>query len=343
MKLTDFDYFLPQELIAQRPADRRDASRLMIVDRCGKSVTETYFSEIADFFRAGDLLVLNNTRVIPARLIGKKQSGGRIEIFLVRRLVQEGEVWQCLLKTSKKPRPGSTAELPAGMTALFIGSDDEGNWTVSFTPTTGFEEWLERVGQMPLPPYIKRTAHDGDRDRYQTVFARVKGAVAAPTAGLHFTEELLQVLLAKGVEVVSLTLHVGLGTFLPIRVEDPMQHRMHREYYSIPAETAAAVNARKSGEGRVIALGTTTARALEHAAMPDGMLPAGEGDADIFIYPGYTFKVVDGLITNFHLPCSTLLMLVAAFAGREFLLEAYAEAVRRKFRFFSYGDAMFIV
>jgi S-adenosylmethionine:tRNA ribosyltransferase-isomerase len=342
MKLTDFDYSLPQELIAQSPVDRRDASRLMILDRSGKTFSETPFSGITRSFREGDLLVLNNTRVIPARLIGTKESGGRIEIFLVRRLVQDGQVWQCLLKTSKKPRPGSTILLPSGMTARFVDRDERGNWTVSFSPTAGFDEWLEQVGQMPLPPYIKRTAHEGDRERYQTVFARVKGAVAAPTAGLHFTEELLQALLAKGVEIAPLTLHVGIGTFQPIRVENPLEHRMHREYFSIPEETAAAVNARR-GEGRVIALGTTTARALEYAARPDGTVPAGDGEADIFIYPGYNFKVMDGLITNFHLPCSTLLMLVAAFAGREFLLEAYAEAVRRKFRFFSYGDAMFIV
>jgi S-adenosylmethionine:tRNA ribosyltransferase-isomerase len=343
MKLTDFDYALPQELIAQRPADRRDASRLMILDRREKSVTETTFSKITRFFHAGDLLVLNNTRVIPARLVGKKESGGRIEIFLVRRLMRNGQVWQCLLKTSKKPRPGSFVEFPCGMTARFFARDEQGNWTVSFSPEAGFEEWLDQAGRMPLPPYIKREAHEGDRERYQTVFARVKGAVAAPTAGLHFTEDLLQALLAKGVEIAPLTLHVGLGTFLPIRVENPREHRMHREYYSIPAETAAAVNARKRGGGKVIALGTTTARALEQAAQSDGIVPAGEGEADIFIYPGYVFKVVDGLITNFHLPCSTLLMLVAAFAGRGFLLEAYAEAVRREFRFFSYGDAMIII
>jgi S-adenosylmethionine:tRNA ribosyltransferase-isomerase len=315
----------------------------MILNRRENSLEEATFSEITRLFRAGDLLVLNNTRVIPARLVGKKESGGRIEIFLVRRMMQDGQVWQCLLKASKKPRPGSFVELSSGVTARFIARDEQGNWTVSFSPATGFEEWLEQAGRMPLPPYIRRDAHEGDRERYQTVFARVKGAVAAPTAGLHFTEELLQTLLAKGVEIAPLTLHVGIGTFQPIRVENLKEHRMHREYYSIPVETAAAVNDRKGSEGRVIALGTTTARALEQAAKSDGTVPAGEGEADIFIYPGYSFKVVDGLITNFHLPCSTLLMLVAAFAGREFLLEAYAEAVRRKFRFFSYGDAMIII
>ncbi len=343
MRLSDFSYTLPPELIAQKPADRRDASRLMILDRSSRTVAETPFPDIINLFREGDLLVLNDTRVIPARLIGKKESGGRIEIFLSRRVAAEGQLWHCLVKSSKRPRPGQIVELSSGMKASFVGSDDQGNWTVSFDPAAGFEEWLEQGGEMPLPPYIRRNPHAGDRERYQTVFARVRGAVAAPTAGLHFTEQLLRSLRAKGVEIAPLTLHVGLGTFMPIRAEDFREHRMHREHYSIPAESAAAVNARKRGKGRVIALGTTTARALEHASLPDGSLPAGEGEADIFIYPGYSFKVVDGLVTNFHLPCSTLLMLVSAFAGREYLLEAYAEAVRRQFRFFSYGDAMFIV
>ncbi len=343
MRLTDFDYSLPPELIAQRPADRRDASRLMVLDRTAGTVGETTFPEITGFFQDGDLLVINDTRVIPARLLGTKESGGRIEIFLVKRLLREGQVWECLLKCSKKPRTGSTVALADGMTARIEGGDDTGNRTVSFSPAAGFEEWLERSGNMPLPPYIKRAAFEEDRERYQTVFARVKGAVAAPTAGLHFTGQLLGDIRKKGVEIVPLTLHVGLGTFMPVRVEDPGEHRMHREYFSIPEETASAINCRKKGKGRVIALGTTATRALEHAAAPDGTVSAGEGEADIFIYPGYSFKVIDGLITNFHLPCSTLLMLVAAFAGREFVLRAYEEAVRRHFRFFSYGDAMIIV
>ncbi|MBP1752518.1 MAG: queA [Geobacteraceae bacterium] len=342
MRLVDFDYSLPQELIAQKPADRRDASRLMVLDRAAQTIGETAFPEIGGFFREGDLLVINDTRVIPARLFGLKESGGRIEIFLVKRLPREGQAWECLLKCSKKPHPGSSVALAEGMTAEILGDTGMGSWTVSFTPAADFEEWLERSGSMPLPPYIKRPALDGDRERYQTVFARVKGAVAAPTAGLHFTGELLESLRKKGVEIVPLTLHVGLGTFLPIRVEDPCRHRMHREHFSIPEETAAAVNERKKGKGRVIALGTTATRALEHAAATDGTVPAGEGEADIFIYPGHAFKAIDGLITNFHLPCSTLLMLVAAFAGREFVLRAYEEAVRRRFRFFSYGDAMII-
>jgi S-adenosylmethionine:tRNA ribosyltransferase-isomerase len=315
----------------------------MVLDRAEGSVGEAEFPEISRFFREGDLLVLNDTRVIPARLLGVKESGGRVEIFLVKRLIGEGQVWECLVRCSKKPRPGSVITLPDGMTARVEGSDADGNWMVSFSPAEGFDEWLEQTGSMPLPPYIRRPAVDGDRERYQTVFARVKGAVAAPTAGLHFTCELLDEIRRKGVEIATLTLHVGLGTFLPIRVEDPGEHRMHREFYSIPAVTASAVNDRKKGKGRVIALGTTTTRALEQAAASDGTVSPGEGEADIFIYPGYSFKVIDGLITNFHLPCSTLLMLVSAFAGREFIMRAYEEAARRRFRFFSYGDAMIII
>ncbi|HKZ16052.1 MAG TPA: tRNA preQ1(34) S-adenosylmethionine ribosyltransferase-isomerase QueA [Geobacteraceae bacterium] len=343
MRLTDFDYSLPTELIAQRPADRRDASRLMILDRATGTVGETTFPAISGLFREGDLLVINDTRVIPARLIGVKETGGRVEIFLVKRLLQEVQVWECLLKCSKKPCPGSVVILPGGVTARIEGRDDTGHWTVSFSPAAGFEEWLEQTGSVPLPPYIRRPAFDEDRERYQTVFARVKGAVAAPTAGLHFTAELLDELRRKGVDIVPLTLHVGLGTFLPVRVENPGEHRMHREYFSIPDATASAIDDRKRGKGRVIALGTTATRALEHAAEPDGTVRAGEGEADIFICPGYSFKVIDGLITNFHLPCSTLLMLVAAFAGRDFVMRAYEEAVAKRFRFFSYGDAMMIL
>lgn len=342
MRFSDFNYFLPPELIAQTPADQRDASRLMILKRRERSIEESVFSRIPDLFRPGDLLVLNNTRVIPARLQGNKESGGRIEVFLVRKLATPGQVWSCLLKVSKKPAPGSLIRLPRGMTARVVEKNGEDTWTLSFSPCEGFDRWLEEQGNIPLPPYIRRAVDPSDRARYQTVFARVAGAVAAPTAGLHFTGELLAELAARGVEIAPLTLHVGLGTFLPVRVEEVHEHRMHREQYCIPEETAAAVTERKKGQGRVIALGTTTARALEHAADSHGAVQAGEGEADIFIHPGYRFKVVDALITNFHLPCSTLLLLVAAFAGKEFLMHAYEEAVRRRFRFFSYGDAMFI-
>jgi S-adenosylmethionine:tRNA ribosyltransferase-isomerase len=314
----------------------------MVLDRKKKSIDESVFSRIPELFRSGDLLVLNNTRVIPARLQGNKESGGRIEVFLVRKLATPGQVWSCLLKVSKKPAPGSLIRLPAGMTARVVERNGEETWTLSFSPSEGFDKWLEEQGSLPLPPYIRRAVEPSDRTRYQTVFARVAGAVAAPTAGLHFTDELLAELAVRGVEVAPLTLHVGLGTFLPVRVEKVHEHRMHREQYFIPEETSAAVAKRKKGQGRVIALGTTTARALEHAADSHGIVRAGDGEADIFIHPGYRFKVVDALITNFHLPCSTLLLLVAAFAGTDFLLHAYGEAVRRRFRFFSYGDAMFI-
>jgi len=342
MLIKDFDYLLPQELIAQEPASKRDAARLMTLDRQSGSIGEMCFAEAARLLREGDLLVLNDTLVIPARLIGAKESGGRVEIFLVRKLVMPGEIWQCLIRSSKPPRPGTLIRL-AGDLAASVEERGEGDtWSVSFSPAEGFEEWLERNGSMPLPPYIKRVAGEHDRERYQTVFAREKGAVAAPTAGLHFTEGLLQEIGKRGVEIATLTLHVGLGTFLPIRVNDPHLHRMHREYFRIPEKTANAVNERKKSGGRIVAVGTTTVRALEYAAGKDGSLRADEGEADIFIYPGYAFKCVDALFTNFHLPKSTLLMLVSAFAGKDLLFGAYAEAVQRGFRFYSYGDAMFI-
>ena len=342
MRLEEFDYILPPDLIAQEPVAERSASRLMTLDRKSGEVGETVFSRIVELFRHDDLLVVNDTRVIPARLLGHKESGGRVEVFLVRRLNRPDESWECLLRASKAPQPGGRIHLPEGVTATVEGRCGDSSWTVVFSPSDDFADWLERVGSMPLPPYIKRPVADADRERYQTLFARERGAVAAPTAGLHFSQELIVALRSRGVEVMPLTLHVGLGTFLPVRVDDLREHRMHRERYAIPAATAAAVNARKERAGRVIALGTTTARALEQAAREDGTVPSGGGEADIFIYPGYRFRVIDALITNFHLPKSTLLMLVAAFAGKERLLAAYAEAVRRRFRFFSYGDAMMI-
>lgn len=342
MRFKDFDYNLPPELIAQAPADRRDASRLMILDRQQGTIDESVFTGIPEQFRSGDLLVINDTKVIPARLFGEKETGGRVEVFLLRREAGADEAWSCLIRSSKKPRPGSSIRFPAGMTARVVERKDEESWLVSFSPVEGFNEWLEEQGSMPLPPYIRRPAAADDDARYQTVFARASGAVAAPTAGLHFTDELLRDVRARGVQIASLTLHVGLGTFLPVRVENVSEHRMHREFYHIPVETAAAIAACKAAKGRVIALGTTTTRALEHAADHDGTVRAGDGEADIFIHSDYRFRVVDALITNFHLPCSTLLLLVSAFAGKEFLFRAYHEAIRRRFRFFSYGDAMFI-
>jgi len=342
MRFRDFDYDLPQELIAQTPVECRDASRLMILDRKAGTIDETGFSRITELFSPGDLLVVNDTRVLPARLFGEKESGGRIEVFLLRRIAGPDEIWSCLLRSSKKPRPGSFLKLPAGMTAQILERGTDETWLVSFSLKEGFNQWLEAQGRMPLPPYIRRAADGDDESRYQTVFARNSGAVAAPTAGLHFTEQLLQEVQARGVDIAYLTLHVGLGTFLPVRVEEVSEHRMHREFYTIPGETSAAIAARKAGQGRVIALGTTTTRALEHAADNDGIVRAGDGEADIFIHSDYRFKVIDALITNFHLPSSTLLLLVSAFAGKDFLFCAYSEAIRKKFRFFSYGDAMFI-
>lgn len=340
MRLSDFDYHLPAELIAQHPASRRDASRLMTLDRGTGAIGELAIAQIASSFRAGDLLVLNDTRVIPARLKGEKESGGQVEIFLVRRVAGEAESWSCLMKASKSPKPGTRVILPGGVAATVL-EREEGEWRVLFEGTDDFMGWLEQAGSMPLPPYIKRAPEGEDQERYQTVFAREKGAVAAPTAGLHFTPEMLQQIRERGVEIAPLTLHVGLGTFMPVRVEELSGHTMHRELYRIPHATAAAIRRTREEGGRVIALGTTSLRALEHAAA-SGELEAGEREADIFILPGYRFRVVDALITNFHLPKSTLFMLVCAFAGQEKMLNAYSEAVERRFRFFSYGDAMFI-
>jgi S-adenosylmethionine:tRNA ribosyltransferase-isomerase len=340
MFLSDFDYELPQELIAQHPAARRDASRVMTLDRdCGE-IGETVVSRIASLFRPGDLLVVNDTRVIPARLFGAKESGGKVELFLVRRQAGEEEIWSCLVKASKAPPAGCRVLLAEGVVATVLSRSD-GEWLVRFTGVADFEGWLERVGRLPLPPYIKREPQGEDRERYQTVYAAAKGAVAAPTAGLHFTEELLEEIRKRGTEIAPLTLHVGLGTFLPVRVEALSEHVMHRERYLISEATAQAIRRTKASGNRVIALGTTSLRALEHAASL-GEIVAGEGEADIFILPGYRFKAVDALFTNFHLPKSTLFMLVCAFAGKERMLSAYREAVVRRFRFFSYGDAMFI-
>ncbi|OGU09825.1 MAG: tRNA preQ1(34) S-adenosylmethionine ribosyltransferase-isomerase QueA [Geobacteraceae bacterium GWC2_58_44] len=340
MRLSDFDYELPEELIAQHPAERRDASRVLTLDRETGALGELTVAGIASRFRPGDLLVLNDTRVIPARLKGQKESGGAVEVFLVRRLAGEGEEWNCLIKASKSPKPGCRVLLPAGVVATVLESE-AGEWRVRFEGSHDFMGWLEQAGSMPLPPYIKRLPEGEDQERYQTVFAREKGAVAAPTAGLHFTRALLDQIAARGVEIAPLTLHVGLGTFMPVRVEELSGHTMHRELYRIPESTVQAIRRTKERGGRVVALGTTSLRALEHAAA-SGELEHGEREADIFILPGYRFLVVDALITNFHLPKSTLFMLVCAFAGKERMLNAYREAVRRRFRFFSYGDAMFI-
>jgi S-adenosylmethionine:tRNA ribosyltransferase-isomerase len=342
MLVKDFDYHLPSELIARHPVSERDASRLMLLNRHTGEVGEDRFRNIGAHLASGDLLVMNDTRVIPARILGQKESGGRVEIFLVRRAEEDPECWSCLLRASKRFRPGQTINLAAGMSAIIRARLDDDSWQVEFSGAEPFASWLEREGHMPLPPYLQRSDDDQDRERYQTVYARTPGAVAAPTAGLHFTRDLLAELETKGIETARLTLHTGLGTFLPVRVEHVRDHRIHTERYSLPQATADAVHAAKARGNKVVAIGTTTARTLEYAACGEGNVKAGDGEADIFIYPGYRFKVVDALVTNFHLPESTLLMLVSAFAGREQVIEAYREAVRRGFRFYSYGDAMLI-
>ncbi len=342
MLVADFRFELPEGQIARYPASRRDASRLMVLARQGEQIEESTFNRLGRWLRPGDLLVVNDTRVIPARLYGNKSTGGRVEVFLVAPCVESGR-WRCLLRSAKPCRPGQQIHLPEGVTAQVLERLEGQDWLIQFAGTDRFDQWLDRVGQMPIPPYLGRESEAIDRERYQTVYAGDPGAVAAPTAGLHFTPELLQQLEQQGVELARITLHVGLGTFQPVRVARVQDHHIHRERYRISDETAAAIAAVKSRGGRIIAVGTTVCRTLEYAADKGGVVGAGGGDADIFIYPGYRFKVVDALLTNFHLPESTLLMLVAAFAGRGFVLHAYTEAVQRGFRFYSYGDAMLIV
>lgn len=343
MQLDDFDFELPEELIAQTPLARRDDSRLLILERGRASLRHAYFPEISSVLGAGDLLVVNDTRVIPARLFGTKESGGRIEVFLVRRFPGDAEIWGCLTRCSKPPRPGSRLLLAGGIvgTVLDVTADDLRS--VRFDVAGDFFTALEHAGKIPLPPYIRREAEELDRERYQTVFAAVPGAVAAPTAGLHFTPDILEQLRRKGVEVCSVTLHVGPGTFLPVRTDTLQNHRMHAESYLIPEATAVAVNRAKREGRRVFALGTTTTRTLEHGAASGGELIPGAGTTELFILPGYRFRLVDAMITNFHLPRSTLLMLVSAFAGRELLLHSYRQAVAERYRFFSYGDSMVIL
>lgn len=340
----DFDFDLPPELIAQYPASARDASRLMVLRRAGRSVETGGFPGIVDHFIPGDLLVINDTRVIPARLHGEKETGGKVEVFLVGRQPQaEGEVWSCLTRCSKPLRPGARLRLGEGVEGIVLPGGEEPHRLIRFESGEDFGEVLDRIGRIPLPPYIRRQDDLFDRERYQTVFASRPGAVAAPTAGLHFTEAILGELRNRGVDIRTVTLHVGLGTFMPVRVDDARAHRMHGERFDIPAATAEAVNRAKLEGRRVFALGTTTTRTLEYAAGVDGRIRSGEGITDLFICPGFPFRVVDALITNFHLSRSTLLMLVSAFAGRDFVLEAYRRAVLERFRFFSYGDCMLIL
>lgn len=338
LTLADFDFTLPEALIAQEPAKERDRSRLMVLDRTSGSIEHRIFQDIENYLLPGDLLVLNNTRVFPCRLLAKKPGGGKAEIFL---LVEQGlNLWDALVKGGVPA--GKRLMLDGGVEAEIVSSSDDGTMRVRFHGVPDIRSILTEVGRTPLPPYIKREPTGSDLDRYQTVYAAHEGAVAAPTAGLHFTHELLDRLAAKGVGSAMVTLHVGPGTFQPVRVEKIIEHRMLPERYEIAPDAAEAINRAKRENRRIIAVGTTSVRTLETAAGEDGIVAAGEGSSRLFIYPGYVFRVVDGIITNFHLPKSTLLMLVSAFAGRERVLAAYRAAVEQQYRFYSYGDAMFI-
>lgn len=340
LKKSDFNFDLPQELIAQDPLEDRSASRLLVLNKETGEVEHHRFQEIINYLRPGDCLVLNNTRVIPARLMGTKEdTGAAIEVLLLKR--RENDLWETLVKPGKKARPGT--KLVFGDECLRAEVTDvveEGNRLIQFTYDGIFEEILDRLGEMPLPPYITHKLQD--KNRYQTVYAKYDGSAAAPTAGLHFTKELLSRIEEKGVKLAYVTLHVGLGTFRPVKTDNILEHHMHTEHYQVTQETADLINQTKEQGGRVICVGTTSCRTLESAADADGRVQAGSGDTDIFIYPGYRFRVLDCLITNFHLPESTLVMLVSALAGREHVLAAYREAVEERYRFFSFGDAMFI-
>lgn len=342
MRVADFDYHLPPELIAQTPVEPRDASRLLVVDRRTGQLHHRHFHDLPEYLAAGDLLVTNDTRVIRARLFGRKaEGGGRVEVFLLR---PTGEAeWEALVRPGRRVRRGTALVFGEGeLTARIKGEGSGGKRTVVFAGADDLSATLERLGQVPLPPYI--TAPLADGERYQTVYARREGSVAAPTAGLHFTPALLDRLAGAGVGLASVTLHVGLGTFRPVDAEEVEAHEMHSEYYEVSPETARAVNATRQAGGRVVAVGTTSCRTLETAAaLGGGEVAAGHGWTDIFIYPGYQFRAIDALVTNFHLPRSTLLMLVSALAGRELVFRAYEEAIRERYRFYSFGDAMLIL
>lgn len=341
MKTKDFYFDLPQELIAQTPLKSRSKSRMLVIDRKKNEIMHKKFDEIVDYFNTGDCLVLNNTKVLPARIFGKKATGATVEFLLLERLDIE-DTWRCLVKPGKKARPG--AEFVFGenlFTGKVVSIDEGGTRLVQFDYQGVFEELLDEVGQMPLPPYIKEELKE--QNRYQTVYAKHVGSAAAPTAGLHFTDELLSKIREKGVNIAFVTLHVGLGTFRPVKAENILDHEMHSEYYTLDEKNAKLINDAKDSGAKIISVGTTSTRTLESIANDHGEIKAMSGWTDIFIYPGYEFKAIDGLITNFHLPESTLIMLVSAFANREIVLKAYKEAVEEKYRFFSFGDAMLII
>ena len=340
MKTSDFYYDLPKELIAQDPLEDRSSSRLLHLSMKDGSVEHRHFTDILDYLKKGDCLVINDTRVIPARLYGhKEETGALIEILLLKR--RENDIWECLVKPGKKARLGARIVFGDGiLTGEITDIVEEGNRLIQFHYEGIFEEILDQLGEMPLPPYITHKLQD--KNRYQTVYAKHDGSAAAPTAGLHFTEELLEKVKEKGVNIAHVTLHVGLGTFRPVKVDDVEQHHMHSEFYMVEEDQAKLINDTKKQGGRVISVGTTSCRTLESATDENGILRAGSGWTEIFIYPGYRFKMIDGLITNFHLPESTLMMLVSALAGKERIMAAYEEAVQERYRFFSFGDAMFI-
>ncbi|NBH81845.1 tRNA preQ1(34) S-adenosylmethionine ribosyltransferase-isomerase QueA [bacterium C-53] len=340
MKKSDFYFDLPERLIAQDPLEDRSSSRLLVLDKKSGAMQHHTFKEIVHYLRQGDCLVLNDTKVIPARLLGEREdTKAAVELLLLKR--READTWETLVRPGKKCRPGAEISFGGGLLkAEILDIVEEGNRLVKFRYDGIFEEVLDRLGEMPLPPYI--THKLTDRNRYQTVYAKHEGSAAAPTAGLHFTHELLEQIRGMGVKIVYVTLHVGLGTFRPVKEDDILKHHMHSEYYTVSEETADTVNAVKKAGGRVVCVGTTSCRTVESASDENGVLRAGSGNTEIFIYPGYRFRVLDALITNFHLPESTLIMLVSALAGREHVLSAYEEAVREEYRFFSFGDAMFI-
>ncbi|MET0396433.1 MAG: tRNA preQ1(34) S-adenosylmethionine ribosyltransferase-isomerase QueA [Longimicrobiaceae bacterium] len=342
-RTSDFDFHLPPEQVAQAPVERRDASRLLVVDRASGALHHRTFSDLLEYIPAGDALVLNETRVFPARLLGRKATGAAAEILLLHPHQGEEKVWTALVRPGGKLKPGRTVEIGPELSVEIVESTPGGERIVRLATELGLAEALDRYGEVPLPPYVERTATDADRERYQTVYARERGSVAAPTAGLHFTPELLARLEERGVTIVRLVLHVGLGTFRPVEAEDPAEHAMHSEWYRVPPEAAAAVNATRAAGGKVWAVGTTSVRTLESTADEAGTVHPGEGWTSIFIRPGYRFRAVDRLVTNFHLPRSTLLMLVSAFGGHEPVMRAYREAVERGYRFFSYGDAMLLL
>ncbi|MBE6106401.1 tRNA preQ1(34) S-adenosylmethionine ribosyltransferase-isomerase QueA [Anaerovibrio lipolyticus] len=339
MKLTEFDYNLPEELIAQTPVEPRNSSRLMVLDPVDETIEHRHFYDLKEYLESGDTLIFNDTRVMPARLLGWREgTGGKVEVFLLRRI--DGDTWETLVKPGRKAREGQVVRFSDELTCTVQDSTDFGGRIVKFHYEGIFEEILDRLGETPLPPYIHEKLEDSER--YQTVYSREKGSAAAPTAGLHFTKEQMAELKDMGVNLGFVTLHVGLGTFRPVSVDNIEEHVMHKEYYSISQETADLIKATKAAGKRVIAVGTTSIRTLESAATSVGEINGRTDWTNIFIYPGYEFKIVDGIITNFHLPKSTLIMLISAFAGREFVLKAYETAVKEKYRFFSFGDAMMI-